>query len=154
MKRDHFYVIIFPRLVLKEDLYRRACDLKPRPSRFEDPVTDHSTLAGAPEVHRTTQGRDVTAMLDEAHLFLIATTFRLQLRDLITILQIKANIVFVTATLPQPLLFLLNKTFGFSHFNSIVRGSSNRSDISYRRVYLRTKEDRDDAVQSTVREIE
>ena len=81
-------------------------------------------------------------------------TFRLQLRDLITILQYKANVVFITATLPRPLLHLLNKTFGISNFNSIIRGSSNRSDISYRRVYFRAKEDRDNALRNTIREIE
>ena len=62
--------------------------------------------------------------------------------------------MFITATLPRPLLHLLNTRFGISDFNSIIRGSSNRSDISYRRVYFRAKEDRDDAVRNTIREIE
>jgi hypothetical protein len=51
-----------------------------------------------------TLGREVTVMLDEAHLFLIEATFRLQLRNLITILQYKADVVFITATLPRSLL--------------------------------------------------
>jgi superfamily II DNA/RNA helicase len=165
IKSDHLYVIITPRLALKDDLYRRACDLKLRPSRFEDPITYHSNLMFCSvedldsqelklfiERHKTF-GRDVTVMLDEAHLFLIEVSFRLKLRDLASILQYKANVVFITATLPRPLLHLLNTTFGISNFNSIIRGSSNRSDISYRRVYFRSKEDRDEAVRKTIRNI-
>ena len=62
--------------------------------------------------------------------------------------------VFITAILPRLLLHLLNRTFGITDFNSIIRGSSNRSDISYRRVYFRAREDRDDVVCDTIREIE
>ena len=98
IKRDHLYIVITPRLALKEDLYRRACELKLRPSRFEDPVTFHTNLVFCSvedldsqelkqsiEKHRSF-GREVTILLDEAHLFLIEVTFRLQLRNLITIL--------------------------------------------------------------------
>ena len=101
-----------------------------------------------------TFSRDVTVVLNEAYLFLIELTFRLHLRDLTTILQYKANVVFITATLPRPLLYLLNTRFGISNFNSIIRGSSNRSDISYRRVYFRAKEDKDEVLRNTIRDID
>lgn len=166
IQRDHLYVVITPRLALKEDLYGRARHLKLRPSRFEDPTTYHSNLVFCSVEDLDSQelkmfierhqsfGRDVTVLLDEAHLFLIEVTFRLHLRSLTTILQYKANIVFITATLPKPLLHLLNTTFGVSSFNSIIRGSSNRSDISYRRVYYRAKDEREEAIDNTIREIE
>ncbi|PWS15171.1 hypothetical protein DKP79_29390, partial [Klebsiella pneumoniae] len=44
IKRNHLYVIITPRLALKDDLYGKACELKLRPSRFEDAVTHDSNL--------------------------------------------------------------------------------------------------------------
>ena len=44
IKRDHLYIVITPRLALQEDLYRRACDLKLRASKFEEPITYHSNL--------------------------------------------------------------------------------------------------------------
>ena len=93
-------------------------------------------------------------MLDEAHLFLTEVTFRAHLRNLTSILQYKANVVFITATLPRSLLHLLNTKFGIGNFNSIIWGSSNRSDISYRRVYFRAKEDRDDVLRNTLQSIE
>lgn len=166
IKRNHLYVIITPRLALKDDLYGKACELKLRPSRFEDAVTHDSNLMfcsvedldsqGLKQIigRHKTLGREVTIMLDEAHLFLIEATFRVQLRNLITVLQYKADVVFITATLPRPLLQLLNTTFGIANFNSIIRGSSNRSDISYRRVYYRAKGDRDEVVRETIRDIE
>ena len=166
IKRNRLYVIITPRLALKEDLYGKACELKLRPSRFEDAVTYDSNLIfcsvedldsqGLKQIigRHKTLGREVTIMLDEAHLFLIEATFRLQLRDLISILQYKADLVFITATLPRPLLQLLNTTFGIGDFNSIIRGSSNRSDISYRRVYYGSREERDEVVLETMRKIE
>ena len=154
-----------PRLALKEDLYRRACELKLRPSRFEDPVTYHSNLLFCSvedldsqqlkmfiEKHKTF-GWQVTLMLDEAHLLMIEEKFRLHLRNVTSVVQYSANVVFITATLPRALLQLLNTRFGISNFNSIIRGSSNRSNISYRRVYFRTKDDRDKAVCGTIRKI-
>ena len=87
IKRDHLYIVLTPRLALKEDLYRRACELKLRPSRFEDPVTYYSNLMfcsvedlDSQELKKFVRrhrafGRDVTVMLDKAHLFLIEVTF-------------------------------------------------------------------------------
>ena len=62
--------------------------------------------------------------------------------------------MFITTTLPRSLLHLLNTKFGIRNFNSIIWGSSNRSDISYQRVYFRTKEDRDEVLRNTLRSIE
>ena len=105
------------------------------------------------ERHKTF-ATDVTVMLDEARLFLMEATFRLKLRDLTNVLLYKANVVFITTTPLRPLLHLLNTTFSISNFNSIIRGSRDRSDISYQRVYFRAKEDRDEALRNTIRDID
>lgn len=166
IQRDRLFVVFTPRLALKEDLYRRAGELGLQPSRFEDAATYHGNLMFCSvedldaqelkmfiERHRGL-GRDVTVLLDEAHLFLLERTFRLDLRDVASVVQYRANVVLISATLPRPLLQLLNRTFGIGQFNSVIRGSSNRSDISYRRVYFRAREDRDEAVCGTIRAID
>lgn len=154
IKRSHLFIVITPRLSLKQDLFQKAEKLRLNPALFENGPTYSSNLVfcsaeslGTRELegyitkHRDL-GRDTTIFLDEAHLFITKQTFRAPLRFLKSILRHSTNIVAITATMPKALLRIYNLTFGIGQFNNIIRGTSNRADITYKREYFRLPDEK------------
>ncbi|KAH8797897.1 P-loop containing nucleoside triphosphate hydrolase protein, partial [Xylogone sp. PMI_703] len=68
--------------------------------------------------------------LDEVHLLLLEKEFRPMFKYINTVVKYITQIVFLSATLPNPLLELLERFFKVVH-NEIIRGSTTRGNISY-----------------------
>ena len=62
--------------------------------------------------------------------------------------------MFITATLPISLLNILEDKFDIIGNNRVIRGSSNRSNISYKRIYYKTKEEELLEINRVIKEIE
>lgn len=149
INKQALYIIITPRISLTTDLYNKAKDLKLNPSLITNNPTLNSNLYFITLESLNTRELDVlinkykdysyniTIFIDEVHLFLLEESFRLNLRYFNTILKYEVNLVFISATLPSPLLNILNTTLNIKEYNLIIRGLSNRSNISYKRLYYK-----------------
>lgn len=87
------------------------------------------------------------------HLFLLERTFRLELKYFKTLLKYKANIILLSATLPISLVNILESTLNIKGYTKIIRGSSNRENIIYKRIYFKTKKEEITILENTIKEI-
>ena len=87
------------------------------------------------------------------HLFLLEKNFRLELKYFKTLLKYKANIILLTATLPNSLLTILENTLNIKGYTKVIRGISNREDISYIRLYFKKKEEELTILKDTIAKI-
>lgn len=165
IKRDDIFIVITPRITLKNDLYNRAKALKLNPLILEEGPSLNSNLLFISLENINTYKLDniisiykrynkkITIILDEIHLFLIESTFRFSLKYISTILKYKVNLIFITATLPLSLLNLLNNTFSIEDYNKVIRGTSNRSNIKYTRLFYNNYKDKVSLIRDTLSNI-
>ena len=62
--------------------------------------------------------------------------------------------MFITTTLPISLLNILEDKLDIIENNRVIRGSSNRSNISYKHIYYKTKEEELLEINRVIKEIE
>lgn len=142
--------IITPRVSLKEDLYLRAkskgisCEIyfsfKSISSNvvflsIED-LEDNSLISYLNKL--ISNNEEFTFYLDEAHLLVLEEEYRYTLKHITTITKFKQQIVFISATLPNELLKILEKKFNIRN-NIVIRGSTSRLNISYNVIKLEGK---------------
>lgn len=146
--KNSIYIVLTPRKSLTINLYNKAKDLNLNPSYLEEINIKNSNLIFIDINNINTQELDnvinaynklnksITIFLDEIHLFLLEENYRLKLQYLTTLLKYKANIVFISATMPNSLINLLETRFNIKNNNNIIKGDCNRNNISYNRIYI------------------
>lgn len=151
--KTRVFIIITPRVSLTTNLVERARTLGLGVSTLDNPLSINTNLyfiniedLNTRELDSListykTYNRDITIYIDEIHLFLLEANYRLKLKYFNTLLKFKANIVFLSATLSYTLLKILENTLNIKGSNLVIRGSSNREDITYKRIYFRTKQE-------------
>ena len=164
--KSKVYIIITPRITLTTNLYNKAKDLDLNPSTIKEPASINSNLYFINiEDLNTTEldtliatfkryNRDITIYIDEIHLFLLEASYRPKLKYFSTLLRFKANIVFLSATLPNTLLRILENTLNIRELNRVIRGSSNREDITYKRLYYKNNKEEFILLTNTLADIE
>ena len=146
-------IVITPRVSLRDDLFQRAQDRKIRTVRFEDLVSEideehtyqpfNLVLASVESIEHSTFSeyviqlvesyRPVRIYIDEVHTIILEKNFRYIMKYVNNLLQYKVPLVFISATLPIPLLRLVeNEFFLQPGLNRIIRSNSIREDIEYR----------------------
>jgi superfamily II DNA helicase RecQ len=140
-------IVLTPRISLKEDLYKRAKEKNLEAYLLEDINLEESIPKGLIITNidnildtkfntyinllRLTK-LEIKIYLDEIHCLILESNYRPILKYINSLLKFKFSIIFITATLPSSLLNILNKEFFLdTRDNIIIRGSSNREDISY-----------------------
>lgn len=164
--KNNLYIIITPRVALSKDLYNRAKELDLNPSTIKDNPSINSNLYFINIEDLNTNSldtliniykgynRDIYIYIDEVHLFLLERQFRLKLKYFRSILKYKANLVFLSATLPINLLNILEETLEIKGLNKIIRGSSNRENIEYKRIYFKNNKEETIKLNEILKEIE
>lgn len=164
--KSRVYIIITPRVTLTTDLYNRAKELGLDPSNISDPLNINSNLyfiniedLNTPELDNIISNfkrynKDITIYIDEIHLFLLEANYRLRLKYFPSLLKYKANLIFLSATLPTILLKILETTLNIKGINKVIRGNSNRDDIVYNRLYYKTNNEELLVLTNTLKEIE
>jgi superfamily II DNA/RNA helicase len=164
--KSNIYIIITPRVTLSNDLFNRAKDLGLNPSNITSNISLSSNLYFINIEELNTKeldniiatsrryNRDITIYIDEIHLFLLEANFRLNLKYFSTILKYKASLVFLSATLPNSLIRILESTLNIKGINKVIKGSSNRDNIEYRRLFYRNKKEELEVLSNTLKEIE
>lgn len=164
--KSRVYIIITPRVTLTTDLYNRAKELGLNPSNINDPLNINSNLyfiniedLNTIELDNIISNfkrynKDITIYIDEIHLFLLEANYRLRLKYFSSLLKYKANLIFLSATLPTTLLKILETTLNIKGINKVVRGNSNRDDIVYNRIYYKTNNEELLVLTNTLKEIE
>ena len=140
-------IVLTPRISLKEDLYKRAKEKNLEAYLLENINLEESIPKGLIisnidnildikfntyiNLLRLTK-LEIKIYLDEIHCLILEANYRPILKYINSLLKYKFSIIFITATLPYSLLNILNKEFFLStRDNIVIRGSSNREDISY-----------------------
>jgi len=134
--------IITPRTSLKIELNNKAKDLGLKSQIYTNNININSNLIflGLEDIinksfqtYITTliiSKRTFTFYFDEAHLLILERDFRYILKYINTINNYIEQIVFISATLPNPLLNLLENKFNILN-NTIIRGNTTRPNIRY-----------------------
>lgn len=145
------YIVVSPRISLTEDLYKRSQARSIRSQRFEhiraqvadenvvpiytliflsvESVADSVFTIYVQSLRR--DGYSLTFYIDEAHLVLLERRYRPILKHMRDLLQFRAPVVFLSATLPPPLLALLEQEFHIKGQNQVIRAPTIREDIEY-----------------------
>ena len=146
---NNIYIIITPRVNLTKDLFNKAKNLNLNPSLLNQNNINNSNLIFINISDLNTKeldnllsvynrlNKNITIFLNEIHLFLLEKDFRLHLKHLTTIIKYLTNLVFISATLPNSLIKLLEKEFSITNNNNIIKGNCNRNNISYKRIYYK-----------------
>ena len=149
INRRTITLALTPRISLKEDLYNKAKDKNIPTFILEDLDFEDTSyiplgliLGSIDNILGDTFGTllrlsirekiPITIFLDEVHALLLESNYRPILKYLDSLLRYKVPLVFISATLPEPLLRLLNKEFRLNtNDNTVIKGPLNREDISY-----------------------
>jgi superfamily II DNA helicase RecQ len=146
--KDRSYIIITPRLSLKEDLYKRTLSKNIKVSILESSLDLSSSLIlislesilskGLEDLISSLKSynRDITIYLDEIYLFLLERNYRKILRYISSILKFKIPLVFISATLPLDLITLIEREFNITRGHRIIRASASRPNIEYNLRYI------------------
>ena len=123
------YIVITPRLELKKDLFNKVKDFNIEAGIFEDNTTINNTtllfisfesLLDKDFHHLIMNYKEndtnLFFILDEAHLFIIEESFRPLLKYTTSILKYKIPILFLSTTLPNLLITLLETKFNIVNF--------------------------------------
>ena len=145
------FIVVSPRVSLLEDLLRRSKELGLRGSIY-NPSTYPTTNLLFINIEYLEDSRfnsyllslrekkeSFTLFLEEAHLLVLEESFRYTLKYISSILKYIEQLVFLSATLPNPLLDLLEAKF-YLRTNRVIRGSTTRTNISYILRELKPKE--------------
>jgi superfamily II DNA helicase RecQ len=151
--QDMINIVMTPRVSLAADLLKRAQERKVRVLRFEDLVTEIGEQHTYPSanlivasiesirnsafmeyvVQLQSSHRPIRIHLDEAHTLILEKGFRWVMKYVNNLLQFKVPIVFISATLPVPLLKLVEDEFLLpTGVNRIIRANTMRENIEYR----------------------
>ena len=144
-------LVISPRLSLKEDLYNHSIKYNIKGEIFNSQNRPNSNLLflGFEDLETSqfksyinnliANNQEFNIYFDEAHLIILKEDFRYIIKYINKIIKFKNNIVFISATLPNLLLTLLEAKFNITN-NTIIRGTTSRANISYNIQYLNKNE--------------
>lgn len=135
-------IIISPRVSLKEDLLNRSIkynlkgeifnkNLKPTNNLLFLGFEDLETIQFNNYINNLIANKqEFNIYFDEAHLIILEENFRYIIKYINNIIKFKNNLIFISATMPNKLLTLLEEKFNIIN-NTIIRGSTSRINISY-----------------------
>ena len=146
---SNIYLVLTPRISLKENLYIRAKEKGINSYILED--IDYTNTSYLPlglvigSIDSILNNNfniflglikksniNITIFLDEIHTLILEANYRPILKYINSLLKFQIPLVFISATLPNSLLGLLNKDFYLeAKDNIIIKGPINREDISY-----------------------
>ena len=139
---NSIYIVVTPRISLKEDLYNRATSFNLPSEIYTSTKWPSSNLLFLsienlldPNLDRflyylISKEVSITIYLDEAHTLLLEVDFRPILNYISSIVKYKVKLVFLSATLPIELLNLLELKFNIKS-NKVIKGSNTRNNIKY-----------------------
>ena len=139
---NSIYIVVTPRISLKEDLYNRATSFNLPSEIYNSTKWPSSNLLFLslenlldPNLDKflhylISKGVSITIYLDEAHTLLLEVDFRPILNYISSIVKYKVKLVFLSATLPIELLNLLEVKFNIKS-NRVIKGSTTRNNIRY-----------------------
>lgn len=161
--RWHFFIIT-PRVSLKNDLQRRAQAFQLQAEIYSEsePIRSRMVFLSVEDLNTNrfqtyvstvvaTQ-QHVSFFFDEAHLLVLEEDFRHVLRYIPDVVRYRQQLVFISATLPDCLLNVLEAKFSLVQ-NRIIRGSTTRPNVSYRTQAVGQGEDRDRVAQRLFRQL-
>jgi len=162
-------IVLTPRLSLKNDLYKRGLEKNLSISILENldlsedfnQLSTSITLISIESIldERFTryiysfikEKAEVTIFLDEAHVLILENNFRYILKYINSLLKFRIPLVFISATLPNPLLNLLEKEFFLTpNNNKVIRAPTSRDNISYNIIYRDDKLKEEDNILNII----
>lgn len=163
--QDMVNVVITPRVSLRDDLLKRAVDRKIRAACLDDVMAEINESHTYPSynlivtsiesildssfteyiIQLVRSHRPVRLYIDEAHTIILEKNFRWVMKYVNSLLQYRLPIVFISATLPVPLLRLIEVEFLLPRgANRIIRSNTIRENIEYEIVNIdHAPEDKD-----------
>jgi superfamily II DNA helicase RecQ len=167
-------IVLTPRVTLRDDLLNRAKTRKIRSTRFEDISLEvqerhsyqpYSLVVTSIEstqnsafseyiVQLQQSHRPIRLYIDEVHTVILEQKFRWVMKYVNNLLRYKVPIVFISATLPVPLLRLVEQHFLLPPgTNRIIRSNTIRDDIDHRIVNLKARPNESD-IQTLLEKLE
>ena len=96
--------------------------------------------------------QELSFFLDEAHLLVLEEDFRYALKYIQEIVRFRQQLVFISATLPDCLLNVLESKFCLTG-NQIIRGSTTRTNVTYSIRFLNRSETHLEVLQVLYQEL-
>lgn len=150
-------IILTPRISLKDNLYKRAKESKLEAYILEDIILEDLNfiplgliISSIDSILNTNFNTYINILrknnielriyLDEIHSLILEANYRPILKYINSLLKFKIPLIFISATLPDSLLNILNKEFFLSkEDNLIIKGITSRENISYNIVSYNSK---------------
>lgn len=154
INKDRIYIVVVPRVSLKLDLARRGTKLGLNSKVYTSTSLHTSSNLVFIGIEEFTSSifkqdfnnlkrnkKDITIVIDEAHLIITEELFRNKLNNIGSIVKDINQLILLSATLPNPILSLLELEFSIKLTNNIIRTTTTRSNIKYIKIEVNNLEE-------------
>lgn len=163
INKDRVYIVVVPRVSLKLDLVRRGIKFGLN-SRVYSPNTLNtssnlvfigieeftSSLFKVDLYNLKRNNKEITIVIDEAHLIITEELFRNKLNNIGTIVKDITQLILLSATLPDPILELLELEFSIKLTNKVIRTSTTRTNIKYIKLEINSLKEAIELTKATI----